>query len=88
MEHRDSGPFCFAKPDALKGENQMTQPPEHDHRCEECGATFDSQVEWEQHNREVHSRYTCEHCQEHFDEVDEFESHSSTVHPERNRVQR
>jgi len=56
------------------------------YRCEECGATFESQVEWEQHNRKVHSRYTCEYCREHFDAKDEFEAHNFKMHPEQQKM--
>lgn len=60
----------------------MTRNQDDKYRCEECGATFGSQLEWEQHNRKVHSRYTCENCQEHFDREDEFEAHNFKTHPE------
>ena len=56
------------------------------YRCEECGATFESQVEWELHNRKVHSRYTCEYCREHFDAKDEFEAHNFKMHPEQQKM--
>ena len=38
----------------------MTQDPDLQYKCEECGETFDTEVELEQHNRKVHSRYTCD----------------------------
>jgi transposase-like protein len=74
--------------EALKGENRMTQDPDNTYTCEECGATFESQVEWERHNRKVHSRYTCENCQEHFDAEAEFEAHNFKMHPELQKIQR
>lgn len=58
------------------------------YRCEECGEAFDSQVEWEQHNRKVHSRYTCENCRETFNAEKEFESHNFKMHPELQKFQR
>jgi transposase-like protein len=68
--------------------NQMTQDQDNQYRCEECGATFKNQVEWEQHNRKVHSRYTCENCQEHFNAEEEFEAHNFKMHPELQKIQR
>jgi uncharacterized C2H2 Zn-finger protein len=62
----------------LKGENHMAEK----YKCEECGAIFDSQVEWEQHNRKAHSRYTCENCRETFNAEKEFEAHNFKMHPE------
>ena len=73
---------------ALKGEKHMTQDPDHTYRCEECGATFEDQVEWEQHNRQVHSRYTCENCREVLDAEEEFEAHNFKMHPELQKIQR
>ena len=66
----------------------MTQEQAENYRCEECGATFDSEVEWERHNRKVHARYTCEHCHEHFDAEAEFEAHNFKMHPELQKIQR
>jgi hypothetical protein len=66
----------------------MTQNQTDKYRCEECGATFDSQVEWEQHNRKVYSRYTRENCQELFQAEDEFEAHNFKMHPELQKFQR
>jgi transposase-like protein len=51
------------------------------YRCEECGEIFDSELEWEQHNRNVHSRYTCPNCFETFNAEDEFETHNLKIHP-------
>ena len=80
--------FRSLEMEALKGENHMTRDEADKYRCEECGAEFESQVEWEQHNRKIHSRYTCEHCQENFDAVDEFESHNFKMHPDIQKIQR
>ena len=66
----------------------MAQDQDKQYRCEECGATFDTQVEWEQHNRKVHSRYTCENCQEKFDAEAEFAAHNFKMHPELQKIQR
>ena len=59
---------------------------QNQYKCEECGATFESQVEWERHNRKVHSRYTCEHCHEQFEAEDEFEAHNFKMHPEQQKT--
>jgi hypothetical protein len=45
-------------------------------------------VEWEQHNRKIHSRYTCENCREHFDAAEEFEAHNFKMHPELQKIRR
>lgn len=66
----------------------MTQHEETEYRCEECGKTFKDAVEWEQHNRKIHSRYTCENCQDRFDKVDEFEAHNFKMHPDLQKIQR
>ena len=61
---------------------------ENKYRCEECGATFDSGVEWEQHHRAVHSRDTCETCHETFGAEEEFETHNFKMHPELQKMRR
>ena len=66
----------------------MTQDPEREFRCEECGATFDDGVEWEIHNRKVHSRFTCETCHHTFSAQEEFASHNFKQHPELQKIQR
>jgi transposase-like protein len=66
----------------------MTQDPVSEYRCEECGATFDSEVEWERHNRKVHSRYTCQNCREVFNAQEQFEAHNFKMHPEQQKIQR
>jgi predicted SprT family Zn-dependent metalloprotease len=66
----------------------MVQDENNEYRCEECGAALKSQVEWEQHNRKVHSRYTCENCREHFEAEEEFEAHNFKMHPEIQKIQR
>ncbi|HSL30502.1 MAG TPA: C2H2-type zinc finger protein [Anaerolineales bacterium] len=66
----------------------MSQEPEKEYRCEECGTTFDSGVEWERHNRQVHSRYTCETCHNTFSAEEEFASHNFKLHPELQKIQR
>ena len=59
-----------------------------EYRCEECGVTFTDGVEWEQHNRKVHSRFTCETCHDTFSRQEEFESHNFMLHPELNKFPR
>lgn len=58
------------------------------YRCEECGATFNSQTELEQHNRTMHSRYTCEACGQTFSSERELEEHNTQMHPEMNKTPR
>lgn len=57
----------------------MTQ---NQHKCEECGATFQSQADLERHNRTVHSHFTCDICGEAFGSENELETHNRIVHPE------
>jgi transposase-like protein len=57
----------------------MTQ---NQYKCEECGATFNSQAELEKHNRTMHSRYTCEACGQVFNSEAELEAHNRQMHPE------
>jgi DNA-directed RNA polymerase subunit RPC12/RpoP len=57
----------------------MTVP----YTCQDCGATFDSQAEREQHNRMAHSQYNCDECDEVFGSEEALESHSHVEHPER-----
>lgn len=52
------------------------------YRCEECGEVFEKELDWEQHNRKVHSRYTCPNCRETFSAEKEFEDHHSRTHQE------
>jgi transposase-like protein len=80
--------FRISNDKSLKGEHPMAQDQADKYRCEECGATFESAVEWEHHNRRVHFRYTCEHCREHFDREVEYEEHNFKVHSELEKNQR
>jgi DNA-directed RNA polymerase subunit RPC12/RpoP len=61
---------------------------QNQYKCEECGATFNSEEERERHNRMTHSRYTCEDCGEMFGSEAELESHNRMAHPERQRSTR
>ncbi len=56
--------------------------------CELCGETFDQEVDWERHNRKVHSRYTCETCHDTFGAEEEFQSHNFKMHPELQKIRR
>jgi transposase-like protein len=69
----------------LKGENEMAQDQ---YKCNECGATFNSKAELEQHNRTMHSRYTCEACGETFNSESELEAHNRKAHPEMQKTGR
>ncbi len=62
-----------------KGENLMAL---NQYKCEECGATFNSQAALEEHNRSMHSRFTCEACGQTFGSERELEAHNRIVHPE------
>ena len=55
---------------------------QNQYKCEECGATFNSQAELEQHNRTMHSRFTCEACGQTFNSEAELEAHNRQMHPE------
>ena len=56
---------------------------QNQYKCKECGATFNSEAELEQHNRSMHSQYKCEHCGQVFNSEAELEDHNRTMHPER-----
>jgi transposase-like protein len=58
---------------------------QNQYKCEECDATFNSQVELEKHNRTMHSRYTCEACGQVFNSEAELEAHHRQMHPEMQR---
>jgi DNA-directed RNA polymerase subunit RPC12/RpoP len=58
------------------------------YRCEECGATFDSEAALEQHNRTIHSQYKCEACGQTFGSETELETHNRVAHPEQQRTPR
>jgi transposase-like protein len=62
-----------------KGENHMA---ENQYKCEVCGATFNTEAEWEKHNRIKHALYTCENCRQTFNKEDEFAAHNFKMHPE------
>ncbi len=53
-----------------------------EYRCQECGATFATRAEREQHNRMEHSQYMCDHCGEVFESEDVLEAHGRVEHPE------
>jgi DNA-directed RNA polymerase subunit RPC12/RpoP len=54
--------------------------------CQECGATFDSAAEREQHNRVEHSQYHCDDCEQVFGSEFELEDHGRVSHPERQGI--
>ena len=56
------------------------------YKCRECGQSFDSQLELEQHNRNVHSHYTCEECGQTFGSENELKEHMRRMHPEIEKV--
>jgi DNA-directed RNA polymerase subunit RPC12/RpoP len=61
----------------LKGETAMAE-----YRCQECGATFDTQADREQHNRIEHSQYMCDECGDVLTSEDELDVHAHMEHPE------
>lgn len=58
------------------------------YKCEECGATFNSEAALEEHNRSMHSRYKCEACGQVFSSESELEAHNRVAHPEQERTPR
>lgn len=52
------------------------------HTCQTCGATFNSELELEEHNRTMHSQFRCDICGETFTSESELETHQSVAHPE------
>lgn len=52
------------------------------HRCQICGAEFDSEVELESHNRTTHSQYKCEACGQTFNSESQLTTHYRISHPE------
>jgi len=54
-----------------------------DHKCQICGAEFDSAEKLEDHSRTMHSQYTCEVCGQVFNSKSDLETHNREVHPER-----
>lgn len=53
------------------------------YKCEECGATFNSEAALEEHRREMHSQYKCEVCGDTFSSESELQTHNRVSHPER-----
>ena len=55
-------------------------------RCSECGASFNTPAELENHNRTVHSRFTCATCGQMFDSEEELDAHNREMHPEKQKT--
>jgi transposase-like protein len=53
--------------------------------CEECGATFYTREDLENHDRTVHSRFRCDICGETLDSETELDAHNRIAHPEAQR---
>ena len=64
----------------MKGVNEMI-PDQL--RCSECGATFNTPAELENHNRTVHSRFICATCGQMFDSEEALDAHNREMHPEK-----
>jgi len=61
----------------------MAQSKEEGYKCEQCGMTFPSQEELEEHMRQ-HERaaeiFRCEKCKMTFDSQEELERHVREIH--------
>jgi transcription elongation factor Elf1 len=51
-------------------------------RCDECGSSFSSQAELDQHYGVAHSQFRCETCGEMFNSETELEEHTGEMHSE------
>ena len=51
---------------------------ENQYKCEVCGATFNTEAEWEKHNRIKHALYTCENCRQTFNKEEEFAAQNAS----------
>jgi DNA-directed RNA polymerase subunit RPC12/RpoP len=56
------------------------------YKCNECGETFKSDRELEQHNRSAHSRFTCEACGQVVNSAGELSAHNRQMHPEQEKT--
>jgi DNA-directed RNA polymerase subunit RPC12/RpoP len=56
---------------------------QNQYKCEACGATFNTEVELERHNRTMHSQYKCAVCGATFNSESELDAHNREMHPER-----
>lgn len=57
-----------------------------EYRCNVCGATFDNEREFDQHNRTSHSQHVCEECGRRFKSESELKTHYWVAHPEETPV--
>ena len=55
-------------------------------RCSECGASFNTPAELENHSRTVHARFTCATCGQMFDSEEELDAHNREMHPEKQKT--
>jgi len=51
-----------------------------------CGATFETEEELRQHERENHSQFECEVCGRMFDSQEALDAHMKNMHPEQEKV--
>jgi predicted SprT family Zn-dependent metalloprotease len=65
---------------SLKGDNQIMI---NQFTCNECGLSFGSQQELDQHTSMVHSMYRCEFCGEYLNSETELDEHKHAMHPEK-----
>jgi transcription elongation factor Elf1 len=66
----------------LKGDYQIMT---NQFTCNECGLSFGSQQELDQHTSVVHSMYRCEFCGEYFNTETELQEHKQGLHPDEAR---
>ena len=55
-------------------------------RCSECGASFNTSAELENHYSTVHSRFTCTTCGQMFDSQEELDTHNREMHPDKQKL--
>ena len=55
-------------------------------RCSECGASFNTPAELEEHYRTVHSRFACATCGQIFLSEKELDAHNREMHPDKQKV--
>jgi len=58
----------------------------NNNNCMTCGATFETEEELRQHERENHSQFECEVCGRMFDSQEALDAHMKNMHPEQEKV--
>ena len=52
------------------------------HKCQVCGATFETEADLKIHHRTIHERFRCESCGKTFHSESELKTHLWVSHPE------